>query len=843
MRQLLICVCGLTMAAGVALSAETYVVGEPTGKTFTFAQRFLDQHCLECHDNDTMKGNLSLEELGPIEQANAGQWKSIWAQVALKEMPPKKKTQPEVIDRLLFADWVVEELSRTMKDKGGFMAHRHPKKGNFLDHDLLFGELPDSIQLKPAASPARLWRVSKQEYITRMNILVHKEPEYNASRKGLRTYGDAVPMNSNGGFFVYLGQERVIRAKGASIGAGAKRLGPVLSSIPKYGLENYPHLYTVNSAESVQILNMGNELLRYMAYGPLSFAQPEQMNGKLGPESGFTHFYRPGDIRPLTPVYELMNGDVVDDDKLVAAIDYLFDVLVFRPPTEKERQQYINLVKNSTAKMGKEKGIILGLSGIFLHRDALFRPELAETGKADKHGRVMLQDWELGLAVNHALRYLTPDDALKQAVQEGRMRTRDDVRREVTRMLSDDSVRKPRVLQFFRDYFDHDLAGYICKDNGKLTQAGFLRPWKDPYYFHMFSASASTDRVIELILEEDKDVFRQLLTTPKVVTSQEAMYLGRRLSETEMDARLEENKKRHAEDHPKLTAEKAALDKRASELETKISASPGDKALQSELAKTKKELSRLKHQIKTLTRSLERGGLAVQYPKLEGSKISVRSSRLGFGGDRNPALPSGGKLSNMPEGERMGILTHPAWLVSHTDANGNHPIHRGIWVRERLLGGGIPDVPITVDAQLPDEPENTLRHRMRVTREKYCWSCHSKMDPLGLPFEMYNHIGLIRSEEKGKPVDTSGEIIDSGVPGLDGEVTDAIDMIKKIVATDRAEQVFVRHAFRFWMGRNETLNDRQVIQDAYKAYKENDGSMNALIVSLLTSDAFLYRTP
>ena len=49
----------------------------------------------------------------------------------------------------------------------------------------------------------------------------------------------------------------------------------------------------------------------------------------------------------------------------------------------------------------------------------------------------------------------------------------------------------------------------------------------------------------------------------------------------------------------------------------------------------------------------------------------------------------------------------------------NHAIHRGIWVRERLLGGGIPDVPITVDAQLPDEPNVSLRERMRVTRNPH----------------------------------------------------------------------------------------------------------------------------
>ena len=56
------------------------------------------------------------------------------------------------------------------------------------------------------------------------------------------------------------------------------------------------------------------------------------------------------------------------------------------------------------------------------------------------------------------------------------------------------------------------------------------------------------------------------------------------------------------------------------------------------------------------------------------------------------------------------------------------------------------------------------------------------------------------------------------------------------------KQVFVRHAFRFWMGRNETINDAPVLQDAYRAYEESGGSMEALIASLVTSDAFLYRT-
>jgi len=216
----------------------------------------------------------------------------------------------------------------------------------------------------------------------------------------------------------------------------------------------------------------------------------------------------------------------------------------------------------------------------------------------------------------------------------------------------------------------------------------------------------------------------------------------------------------------------------------------------------------------------------------------ARVSHRSFG---NGSLKPDRILATTPEGQRLGLLTHPSWLVSHSDAMDNHAILRGRWIREKLLGGGIPDVPITVDAMLPDEPQNTLRERMRVTKKTYCWTCHRKMDPLGLPFEMYNHAGLYRETELNKPVDTTGEIIDSGDPALDGKVANAIEMIERLAESKKAEQVFVRYAFRFWMGRNETLNDAHVLQDAYHAYRNNGGSIKSLLISLVTSDAFLYR--
>jgi hypothetical protein len=196
-------------------------------------------------------------------------------------------------------------------------------------------------------------------------------------------------------------------------------------------------------------------------------------------------------------------------------------------------------------------------------------------------------------------------------------------------------------------------------------------------------------------------------------------------------------------------------------------------------------------------------------------------------------------------GERAGVLTHPAWLVAWSGNFDNDPVRRGKWIRTHLLGGSVPDVPIGVDARVPEAEHLTLRERLAsATSKPECWRCHKKMDPLGLPFERFTHYGYFRRNELQKPVNAHGTIDRTGDPRLDGtEVTDAIEMIRKLAGSERVEQVFVRHAFRFFSGRNETLGDAATLQDAWKAYRRSEGSFHALVTSLLTSDSFLYRTP
>ena len=54
------------------------------------------------------------------------------------------------------------------------------------------------------------------------------------------------------------------------------------------------------------------------------------------------------------------------------------------------------------------------------------------------------------------------------------------------------------------------------------------------------------------------------------------------------------------------------------------------------------------------------------------------------------------KPVSFPKSQRMGILTHPGWLVAHSSNFDNDPIHRRLWIRYKLLGGNVPDIPITL---------------------------------------------------------------------------------------------------------------------------------------------------
>ncbi|MEQ8788656.1 MAG: DUF1588 domain-containing protein [Pirellulaceae bacterium] len=409
----------------------------------------------------------------------------------------------------------------------------------------------------------------------------------------------------------------------------------------------------------------------------------------------------------------------------------------------------------------------------------LLHPEALYRVEAAKR-RQALTPHHLARAIAYTLTDQGPDAALLEAAAANRLDTPDEVQAQVLRILNDPQTSKLRVLRFFQEYFGYTKAPDVFKDAPTLQAAQ--------------------------VVEDEK-------YTRKETVWAEASYTFVRDADWLILDVLE--KDRHVLRELLTTSDTFTL--------TKPERGPRP------LSAAEVQRAKVKYHTNSTTRGFFRK-IPVELRIYELDELAIR--RDAWAPDQRYAMPAG---------HRAGILTHPSWLVAQSDNFDNNPIHRGKWIREKLLGEKLPEIPITVDAKLPDEPHHTLRKRMRVTRETYCWKCHERMDPLGLPFERYDHFGRYRETELEQPVDASGYLTGTGDPQLDGPVTGAVELIERLAASQRVEQVFVRHVFRYFVGRNETLEDGPALVAAHRAYVESDGSMRALLASILTSPAFLER--
>ena len=476
------------------------------------------------------------------------------------------------------------------------------------------------------------------------------------------------------------------------------------------------------------------------------------------------------------------------DADVEKAIAFMFQKFLKRPPTASEAERFAQLMKRNVADAGQVVGARYTLAAVLMSPEVVFRMEIGG-GQPDPRGRLRLAPREIAFALAYALTDRGPDDELLAAATSGGLDNEDGVRQQVERMLADAKLEKPRIPRFFREYFGYDKATEVFKEmNGGGAAIGFSG-------HQAATLVADTDRLVEHILEQDRDVLRELLTTTKAFVAY----------------------KTAADSKKKVAAARAKFEEDA-----------------------KKNPEKFKNKV-----------FSPQNPVYEAYGLEDFP-------DEQPA--------ELPPGQRAGILTQPSWLVANSTTSDNHAIHRGKWIRERLLGNVVPDIPITVDAQLPIAPEKTLRERMAVTEQAYCWQCHQLMNDLAYPFEQYDHFGRFREAEqvvdleatsknvdkkgkplgevmRGAPLKIDGLVAHVGDPSVEGSAVGPVELMKRLAASERVEQVFVRHAFRYWLGRNESLGDAASLQAAHKAYKESGGSMRALITAILSSESFLYRVP
>ena len=684
----------------------------------------LKQYCSDCHNARRHEADFRLDGIQWLQQepTDVQRWEKVLEMVGIGDMPPKDEPQPTRAQRDTLTSYIQAELHRLGRGPSTTEAAL-PKFANRLRHEDLFsGEFKG-----PAYTPARVWRVNSHIY---SQLVADLE----------------------------LGKDFV----------------PPLNAMQGEGFDDYAVLYADEAAIRTMIQN-GKRIADTMVHGRLHKVRGAgEKNPQNKSRRGHTRHRVFADFATLpTPPSR---------ERMTEVVRYAFDVLLHRSPTGEELERYLTGSLEPNIKAG---GADAGLRGmlvtLLLSPEFLFRMEMG-LGERLPDGRRMLSPHELAFALSFAL-HDHPVPSVLEAADAGRLSTREDVEREVRALLESDrllrgqvpaarrgknlwqvgklsttNAAKPRLLRFFREYFDYPKAEDVFKDD--IRHGGTHQPR---------NIVQDADWLVLCVLHRDRRVLEELLTT----------------------------------DH---------------------------------------------------------------FPVFSGA--SAKGQKVGYATVYNLAEP--GWLTDrpiaMPAGQRAGILTHPAWLVAHSGNFETDPVRRGRWIQEHLLGGVVPDLPIGVEAQLPEDPQSTIRQRFHVVRKAECWRCHKKMNPLGEPFEIYDDFGRYRDRhhvnadgrvlasvlEVGHrrresaaqplhPVDAGGRLEGAGDADLDGDVENAIDLMQRLAKSQRVRQVFIRHVFRFWMGRNETLDDSPTLIAMDRAYVESDGSFNETLVTLLTSDSFLYR--
>ena len=569
------------------------------------------------------------------------------------------------------------------------------------------------------------------------------------------------------------------------------------------------------------------------------------------------------------------------DEMFSKLVDQLFTKIIERAPTSQEMVEYVALTKSYVPKVGNENAIERLIQTLFIRTDFVYRQEFGE-GTADTHGRKMLSPRDASYALAYALTDRSPDKELLDAAKNGKLNTREDYRREVERMLKvrsqyyviEEAVERSghdsftnlpiRKLRFFREFFGYPGLLPIFKDNKRFG---------GNYVNSSGRLVSEADMLVELILKQDQNVLERLLTTEEffvyhsgdnaAMTS--ATSLIRKIYDYFKDKDWQNFDADRLKDHVPFLKENPMPG-----LNLDVIGKVGGRSDQVKI---------FQGMMTDYTQRLGKGTtVTAPFSSVFGVPSAAKSrtgKQLGSGEVAkafNIDMASWNYPTTQPAKmeHRKGILTHPAWLIAFAGNTATDPIRRGKWVREKLLAGTIPDVPVTVDAVIPEDHHKTLRQRLETkTQDEYCWKCHERMNPLGTTFEMYDDFGRFRTAEslehpdnlvkkmpdkgspqadlrdiyKTLPVNATGRLEGTGDPKLDGELRDAIDLAGRLAKSAKVRQSIIRHAFRYFMGRNEVLSDSKTLIEADQAYVQSGGSFDAVIVSLLTSDSFIYRKP
>jgi hypothetical protein len=196
------------------------------------------------------------------------------------------------------------------------------------------------------------------------------------------------------------------------------------------------------------------------------------------------------------------------------------------------------------------------------------------------------------------------------------------------------------------------------------------------------------------------------------------------------------------------------------------------------------------------------------------------------------------------KGKRIGILGHAGILAvtGIPDDGLTALVFRGIYVRERLLCQPLGDPPPNAASESPPfTPTTTAREWSEARQGKAnCGACHRMIDPVGFGLENFDGAGRWRDMDRGKPIDSRGELSNTDV---DGAFSGVVELAQRLGRSQTVSDCMATQWFRYGYGREETADDACTLGTLRTAFSKSGGNLRELMVALTQTDAFMFRSP
>lgn len=205
------------------------------------------------------------------------------------------------------------------------------------------------------------------------------------------------------------------------------------------------------------------------------------------------------------------------------------------------------------------------------------------------------------------------------------------------------------------------------------------------------------------------------------------------------------------------------------------------------------------------------------------------------------------------ESHRGGVMTMASVLKVTANGSYTHPVHRGVWILERILGQRPPNPPASVPVIEPDvRGAKGIREQLARHRDGSCAACHAQIDPPGFALESFDVIGGWRENYRttglGEPITVDGKRMnylrgpkvecDGVLP--DGRAFTNIDEYKKHLLTDKDQiaRALARQLVTYATGAPAEAMDRDEIEKIVAAVREQEFGLRSMVHAVIGSPLF-----